>query len=129
MMRRGSLVNRIFRARIDCLCIPFPIVASRRTSPGTSCTTEPTCKQSGCVGRTVPAIICLKPMPESPEAPVCRYLKQLFALSKWFGATFAFGLFLLSSSPPIAGQEKPGNGAAWRPPELVATDKDIRDLL
>src|SRR5271163_4765312 len=69
-------------------------------------------------------------MPESPEAPVRRYPKQLFALSKWFGATtFAFGLFLLSSSPPIAGQDKPSSGAAWRPPELVATDKDIRDLL
>jgi CHAT domain-containing protein len=69
-------------------------------------------------------------MPESPEAPVRRYLKQLFALSQWFGATtFAFGLFLLSSSPPIVGQDKPSNGAAWRPPELVATDKDIRALL
>lgn len=67
------------------------------------------------------------PMPESLDARVRRQVDQFFALTKWLVATSC--VFLLASSPPSAGQDKPSGGVTWRPPELVATDKDVRDLL
>jgi len=71
-------------------------------------------------------------MPESLQARIRRQVDQFFAASKWLVTTsFVFGLCVIlpSSSLASAGQDKPSSDVAWRPPELVATDKDVRDLL
>src|ERR1700735_4566388 len=61
------------------------------------------------------------------EARARLCVDRIFAApSRFAAAAFICCLFVV---PVIADQDQPTNGLAWRPPELIAVDNDVRDLL
>src|SRR5207245_7791435 len=84
-------------------------------------------RSAGTQAPVLAVILNSLPMADSPDARVRSCVDHFFIASKAFAAMTLTCCLLVV--PLIAAQDRPTNGVAWRPPELIAADKDVRNLL